>query len=195
MMQPKHFQLNPNDNHLMIDIETLGTQTLVVPIITVAANLFTMKDISDAFQIWHLEPHPESIIQYQTVRWWLQQSPIAQEAAFDLSEQQPVFEIPDMLNALSRMYKENNCQTVWCKSVMFDINHIEFYYRLYDITIPWTFRNHMEVRVMSAMLDDMEARGIYDRHSLHDPLEDCRCQIEMVQTAYAKLQPLQHTVN
>ncbi len=182
-----HKTFVPETACLMVDIETLSTTNMLAPIVAIAAVSFNMSTNNvhiESTRKWYVEPHPEAVINYQTVRWWMHQPREAQQAAFDLSEKEPLHKLEDALAELVEFYKLYSCEVIWCKGVQFDIGNIEFYLKRYAIEIPWKYNEKMDVRPYSRLLSAEQADGICANYNLHDPVDDCKCQIEMVQTVF-----------
>lgn len=182
----QHKTFKPDSNHLMVDIETLGLQETAVPLIALAAVPFKMeeKENCDPIFLWHIKPHSETKINFNTLLFWMRQNNKARQAAFGFCVSDGYHRpVQEALEALIHVYTQYECKTIWCKGLQFDMNNIEYYINMYRDILPekpWNYNDRLDVRAYSRLLTENEINEIYGRYNLHDPVQDCKAQIEVV---------------
>ena len=180
----RHNTFKPNAVHMMTDLETLSLEQQLAPIVAIAFVPFTMEKgaILDGVKSFMVTPHEQSRMDFETIKWWLFQDKAAIAASFSEDGNDEI-ELKVALEALSKTYSDFFCETLWAKSLQFDINNIEFYMDGFGIDKPWSFRDRMDTRPLGRLLTEETANDIYNKYTLHDPVQDCLCQIEFVRTA------------
>jgi len=180
MSESKIFE--PNVTHLMIDIESLGLQETCAPIISIAMVPFTMEDkVKEAnIECLFTELHPSAKIEIDAVKFWMNQNAEAKNAAFGSMYTQ-THALADALRILTEKYRIENCQTIWCRGLQFDMTNIEFYMRMYNIKIPWAYNDRLDVRPFARLLTKEIQTNIYTTYNAHNPVQDCLAQIDIVQ--------------
>jgi hypothetical protein len=129
-------------NHVMLDLETLGTTADAV-VLSIGAVRFDPS--SD-----RLGDRPEdkfygsvSIdsqlqlgrrIQEDTLLWWIQQSPEARQVFFEPKKtlEAVLLDLADWISVIPEANLE-----VWAKPAKFDIAILEHAYQQHDIDVPW----------------------------------------------------------
>ena len=172
-------------NHLMIDVETLGTAADAV-ILSVGAVKFDL--LSDQFDeegfygSISIDSNLEAgrRINEDTLLWWLKQ-PAAAQAVFHenkLPLEQTLIDLSDWLG-------DSNWK-VWSKGPSFDISMIEHAYKQFGMVPPWDFWN---ARCVRTYMDLPGAKGISapDEGIKHNALSDACQQAKTVQAIHKKI--------
>jgi len=137
-------------NHVMIDLETMGT----IPgscIVSIGAVLFDprygiiTKETFYAELDYADQQDDGLIIDESTLAWWEDQSPRAREALLGLDD------LKDSLKDLSKWLPKD--AKVWGNGATFDISILEHCYRLYKLPIPWKFWNVRDCRTVKEMFE------------------------------------------
>jgi hypothetical protein len=183
---------------LMVDIETLGKYNTSI-VLTIGAQLFDSEQ-----EGWITEPQWDMVTQShylpymnarldvdeqeaqgrttceETMRWWGNQTPEAQEEAFSLENRVPVRDALLQLSVMAR-----SCRRVWAKGIAFDYTMLEHLYEMYKLPIPWKFWDVMDARTVYRLVPK-EALGDKTVNG-HIALDDCRNQVVMLQKAFRHL--------
>ena len=167
-------------NHLMIDIETLGTSP-TAPVVSIGAVLFNIAN-GDLGRQFHVKialdlalkgRQPDS----DTIKWWMSQS---DEAKKELDG------VDGMHSALFQFsqWLKDFYGSVWSNGSCFDIVILEDLYRQYNTPIPWSFRDIKDMRTIKFL-----ARGCpIDREGTHhNALDDAIYQAKCVSWMFNNL--------
>jgi hypothetical protein len=168
-------------NHVMVDIETLGTRPGDV-ILSIGAVKFSVADgITDKFYTTISVTSSKDAglrAQKSTLEWWEKQSPEARTAAFK-------GEYP--LDAALAMFTEwlppADTAVIWGNGANFDNTLLAAAYRAVKAEVPWKFWNDRCYRTVSSMFmrTRVERVGTY-----HNALDDAATQalrlIDMAKT-------------
>lgn len=141
----------------VLDIETLGT--------TPGATILEISAWCGAQGIdFLIDPnsHPGKF-ELDTLLWWatVPEKP-AKQRAFDSSADRYGLEIA--LNRLNDFIKENEPDYFWGCSPDFDYKHLEYWYKHFQIEIPWKYYQLRDVRTIRDFLtreriDELEGRA------------------------------------
>lgn len=172
-------------NHLMIDLETLGTSTDSV-VLSVGAVKFDLEsDAIDGRGFYGSVSIDSNLeagrrIEEDTLLWWLKQPAAVQAVFFEdkLSLEQALIDLSDWLG--------DNKWIVWAKGPSFDISMLEHAYRRFGMQPPWEFWNTRCVRTYMALPG---AKGIKASTEglKHNALSDAYEQVKTVQMIHRKL--------
>ncbi|MGU3387198.1 3'-5' exonuclease [Methylobacterium sp. D53M] len=173
----------------MVDIETLGT----VPGCAILSIAYLVFDpvTGQTGACWDAKISQESCgeldlcIDPATIRWWMQQSDAARQAAF---LDGPRVGIVDALTIMAEHFREFPNRRVWAHGATFDPVMLDYVYRATTLETPWGFRDVRDTRTLFdlagiASLEPYRLAG--DVH--HDPLADCAVQVRAVVDAYRRL--------
>jgi len=166
-------------NHLMIDLETLGTG-VDSAFISIGAVFFDpeTKEQGESFYRnvdWQSCIDEGRTIDVNTIKWWFKQSNEAREAL--LVEGQA---LPFVLNEFESFIKTNSKKPiVWGNGSSFDISIMEHAYRNYINKCPWDFWNVRDVRTIK---DLSQGKYIIPNFigTKHNALADAKHQAEYV---------------
>lgn len=140
MIDSKKFQ------HIMVDIETLGTNELP-PILAVGAVEFNLQtgetgetfyynvDMKDCINVWNMKPCGE------TIKWWFDQEQEARDHLFTPHPKKLAHVLTELASFIDGRY-------VWGNGSNFDNRIIRGAYNLTGIKVPWHFRKDMDVRTL-----------------------------------------------
>ncbi|EAC2053837.1 TPA: 3'-5' exoribonuclease [Escherichia coli] len=180
--------------HLMIDLETMGTNTNA-PIVVIGAVFFDPQtgEIGPVFYIViNLTDamNTGAVPDGGTIKWWLKQSSEARAAI--LTDQ------VKLKDALSR-FREfiNECSDekfvqVWGNGATFDNAILRTSYERLDIPCPWSYHNDRDVRTIVELgkTIDFDARTVIPFEGVrHNALDDARHQAKYVSAIWQKLIP------
>ena len=172
-------------NHLMIDLETLGTSADAV-ILSVGAVKFDLEsdkiDDEGFYGSISVESNMDAgrRISEDTLLWWLKQ-PAAAQAVFHedkLPLEQALIDLSDWLG--------DSKWTVWSKGPSFDIAMVEHAYKQFGMSPPWEFWNTRCVRTYMG-LPGAKGTQASDEGVKHNALSDAYKQAKTVQMIHKKL--------
>ena len=166
--------------HTMVDIETLGT-TPDSTILTIAAQAF--NPFATGYYDQHFyaridtESQPNRTIDDGTVSWWANQPAEAQSEAFGEDNRIP---LPQALDELGKLIWHS--KMIWINGVGFDTTILEHAYRENKIKHPWSYYNVRDCRTVFGLWPELPKPP-----TSHHSLEDCRRQIDMLQSTLKHL--------
>ena len=169
-------------NHLMVDVETLSTRPDAV-ILSVAWVAFDPElCVMDPPSMYHLDRHDQDgrHIDPNTCKWWFEQSPDAfnrmsigqKDAAKTATPAEAKMQLRRALEAADH---------IWANDPDFDCTILRDWVG-YDY--KWPFWKHRSLRTIATLYPTTkDVRNNYT-FVAHDPSEDCKMQIAMVEEAY-----------
>ena len=165
---------------LMIDIEGLGTGPDTT-ILTIAAQAFDPVSNGYYKHMYYarveLEGQENRSIQQGTIEWWATQPAEAKEEAFGEDNRIPLDQALDELGQIAW-----KCKRIWANGPTYDMNILEHAYKSYGKPIPWQFYSVRDARTVYALYP-----GLPKPPTSHHALEDCRRQIDLLQTTLTHL--------
>ena len=160
--------------HIMIDLETMGTRPNA-PIISIGAVAFDKSGThTEFYDVVDLKStvHTQSVIDADTVMWWMKQSDEAR-AAFDCKR----IDIGDALSNFQSFCGRHEYKAIWGNGAAFDNVILSEAYLSYNYLNgkPWDFWEDRCYRTVKNMFPDVaiERGGTH-----HNALDDARSQAE-----------------
>lgn len=170
--------------HVMIDIETMGTGSFSA-IVSIAAVRFDFRTRQSSESIY-LPVSLQSCldaglkVDASTIMWWMEQNDEARRAL--LSDSQT--SISSALDALNDFITDTD--KVWGNSARFDLGLLENAYNILKKPIPWKYYNERDVRTLVAFAPSIKKE--YPRAGIaHNALDDCKYQIGYCYEIYKRL--------
>lgn len=179
-------------NHVMIDLETLGTRPGCV-ILSIGAVRFCpeTKRIGQTFyrnisvedsRLYHFQEDPK------TVQWWSQQAPKVRDRLLDnpVSVRAALTELDEFLCNESG-HRDRDLQ-VWCQGGSFDFPILSAAYDRLQMTQPWDFWNERDSRTFLQVAK--QTTGFMPTKlatGAHDALADATHQAREVMRAWQLL--------
>jgi exodeoxyribonuclease VIII len=164
---------------LMIDIEGLATGPDTT-IVTIAAQAFDPLGHGLFDQHYYarvtLESQPDRRIEQGTIDWWATQKE-AQAEAFAEEDRIP---LDQALDGLGRLIWHS--KRIWAQGPTYDMNILEHAYKSYNKPIPWQYYMVRDSRTVFGLWPELPKPP-----TSHHALEDCRRQIELLQTTLKHL--------
>lgn len=117
-----------------------------------------------------------------TINWWAQQSPEAQEEAFGEEDR---LSLKDSLYVLSRMAEvcgPKKHARIWSKGPTYDIMMLENAMEQVGVRIPWSFWNVRDARTVYGLCPTLNTTK--NGPISHRALDDCRRQIVLLREAF-----------
>jgi hypothetical protein len=169
--------LKSSMNDCMIDIETLGVENNSV-ILTVAAQMFNPLGSGYGDKFYYarvdLDSQPNRSITQSTIDWWSQQPEESKNEAFN---EQNRIDLRQVLAELTPMLWQSN--RIWANGITFDMNILENAFRSYAMPLPWQYYRVRDARTIYSLCADLQKYP-----ASHHALEDCRRQIDLLQTSF-----------
>lgn len=165
---------------VMIDIETLGTKPGCV-ILSIGAIQFHPKSSTYNSKTFYsvIDIGGQVIsgltVDPDTLKWWREQSIEAQEVITRGDR--------DSLSVALKYLAEfcTGANKIWAKPPDFDLAILEFAYDLTGISVPWTFRQKVDVRVIDYLANVFDIPLPDFEGVKHNAESDCVNQIRLVQ--------------
>ena len=163
-----------NQNHCMVDLETLGTHedAMIVSIGAVVFDPFASRFVilNRFHQVVQLDSQLCRTMEPSTVVWWMQQSDDARQ----------IFEYPDTtlsdaLHQFYDFYTTRKCMRVWSHGVTFDVAILNHAYRSIGLYTPWTFRDVRDTRTIYDLYPNQTELKTFFTHT-HNALQDAEDQ-------------------
>lgn len=180
-------------NHIMIDLETIGTRPGSA-ILTIGAVRFdpTAADFIDPQDDIPLSLPTETAFyrridresctflglteDWDTLSWWSRQTPEARREAFDAD---PRHDIAEVMAEFARWCGRDPFP--WSHGASFDVVLCEAAFERLGIRAPWKFWNVRDTRTLYDFTGEKPIRDRNHHHALHD----AAAQAAAVQRAYA----------
>ncbi|HAU8193203.1 TPA: exonuclease [Escherichia coli] len=182
--------------HLMIDLETMGTNTNA-PIVVIGAVFFDPQtgEIGPVFYIVISltdAMNTGAVPDGGTIKWWLKQSSEARAAI--LTDQVKLRDALSRFREFINEYSDEKFVQVWGNGATFDNAILRTSYERLDIPCPWRYHNDRDVRTIVELgkTIDFDARTVIPFEGVrHNALDDARHQAKYVTATIQKLIPSQ----
>lgn len=182
--------------HLMIDLETMGTNTNA-PIVVIGAVFFDPQtgEIGPVFYIVISltdAMNTGAVPDGGTIEWWLKQSSEARAAI--LTDQVKLKDALSRFREFINEYSDEKFVQVWGNGATFDNAILRTSYERLDIPCPWRYYNDRDVRTIVELgkTIDFDARTVIPFEGVrHNALDDARHQAKYVSAIWQKLIPSQ----
>ena len=180
--------------HLMIDLETMGTNTNA-PIVVIGAVFFDPQtgEIGPVFYIVISltdAMNTGAVPDGGTIEWWLKQSSEARAAI--LTGQVKLKDSLSRFREFINEYSDEKFVQVWGNGATFDNAILRTSYERLDIPCPWRYHNDRDVRTIVELgkTIDFDARTVIPFEGVrHNALDDARHQAKYVTATIQKLIP------
>lgn len=182
--------LNKNHpgNHVMLDLETLGTKpsSLMLTLGAVRFNPWgddsgsTLESMDTFYRRVSVDSFEglDHTIDDDTLAWWGRQTEEVREEAFAEADRH---DVRDVLRDFHRWCK--GVDAVWANGSGFDLNIIEHFCRELKRGWPWNYWQARDARTLYSLVPDLERPKVAAHHALWD----CWSQVVGVQSAFSKL--------
>ena len=165
---------------LMLDLETLSTGPDAC-ILTIAAQAFDPFGKGYFPQSYYARIDTESesarSIDNNTVEWWASQNEAAREEAFNPEDR---IDLKIALDELGKLIWKSDF--IWANGIVFDMGILEHAYKSYGMTLPFKYYKVRDARTIYSLYPDLPKPT-----TSHHALEDCRRQIDLLQTTFKHL--------
>lgn len=167
----------------MVDLETLGIERESV-ILSIGAIQFDLQtgSIGKIFKInIDLDSSLDAGLKISsgTIKWWLTQKPeILNKCFIDAKK------IEHALHDFFVFTLECNISNIWGNSAAFDLGLLKDAYNKLGKTNPWNYRDERCYRTIYSLFKTEE---IQKPLNAHDPIVDCKHQIEQLNKIWSKI--------
>lgn len=162
--------------HLMIDLETLGTAVDSV-ILSIGAVEFCLetgeigrrfyREIDlDSSVSWGLK------IDVNTLRWWIGQEDEAKVIFSDIGKVGLSTAIADL-----RDFSVNRAKYLWGNSARFDLGILHYAAKKTNVDEWWDFRDERDVRTLVGLMPEIKEAHVFEGVK-HNAVDDCLNQIK-----------------
>lgn len=167
-----------NFNHIMVDLETLGTTPGGV-ILSLGAVQFDIETGKTGSTFYKKIALADSLaagltVDAATLQWWMLQSEPAKKELFDGAEEikNVMYDFADFVD------QPDQPVYLWGNSARFDLGLLEAAYVKLRIPIPWKFRNERCLRTLVSLAPHIKQNFKWDSTlTAHNALHDCYQQI------------------
>lgn len=172
-------------NHIMIDIETMGTEPGCA-IISIAAIRFDLDgNIGASLSINNINLKSNISIglkmEIDSVLWWMRQGESAKkilEQNLDgMSINQALLELSFFIKKVIDEYPTR--YRIWAQSPRFDLAILSVAYTACDLNKPWSYKHELDTRTINYLNPDIQRKHVYSGIH-HDPYYDGINQIEIL---------------
>ncbi len=172
--QYKKMETNKKFDHIMVDIETLGSESNSA-ILSIGAVKFDINtgEVGDTFyKTISLDSCLKVglTINADTIAWWMNNSTESQKALF-LNTNLLICVLDDLSQFIT---KEDQ---VWGNSARFDLGLLQNAYNKVNLPIPWDFRKERCLRTLVSFNPDVKEHHNFT-NTKHNALDDCYNQIQ-----------------
>lgn len=179
-------------NHIMFDLETLGTSPGCV-VLALGAYAFDpagndeVHDPDPLRNFYELIDVPDQmqkglVMEWSTIQWWMKQSEEARLANFNPISWDWLLEgTAERFTSWVKTYGDD--VNVWCNGASFDFPILKAAFAKVDHDLPWSFQNERDARTIYRL-----ARVRPGRHATaHTALMDSWAQVHALQRGLAKI--------
>lgn len=166
--------------HIMIDIETLGTDAHLYPVIlSIAAVEFDTKGNTGSTFYRKIDVTDSKLLGFttstKTVEWWGKQRPEVFEEAIKHGEKIESV-LRDFTAFLDNADKD---KFVWGNSTRFDLGILHAAFSKLGQKLPWNHYNELDVRTIVFLKPKHKIHMKFEGRK-HNPVDDCKHQIKYV---------------
>lgn len=168
--------------HAMLDIETASSNTNAA-VLTIGVLLFdpmlrAMEDEPAIHIIVPFHANKGREITLDTISWWMQQNQEAQFASWVAGRSEEGITLDDMFDVLKGIF--DHADHIWANDPDFDCDILKSFMEQHGVKWKW-YRKHRSLRTIKAMHDVPHIEQI---GSVHNALDDCKYQAEVVRAVY-----------
>lgn len=172
---------------VMLDLETFGLKHGSV-IRSIGAIFFEPRSIGYGYQFYENIDKQSCLdlgmtVDPKTEAWWDQQEQSAKDALVGNTRH-----FTDAANNFHEWFKLHGGVRVWCNGANFDAPLWESVVQLIGVEAPWKYYNVRDTRTCYD-LALFNPKSLPTVGTSHNALDDCKFQINCVQTAIRKLAP------
>ena len=171
-------------NHIMLDLETLGSNPRA-PIASIGAVLFDPEEgiVEETFyRVIDIKSYDEYkdyfALDYSTVSWWMAQSSDAIRSTFVDGEKIP---LGTALDDFASFVPSRLSTLMWGNGADFDNVILAHAYDMLSINKPWSFRNNRCFRTVKNMVGTLVPFVREGTH--HNSLDDATSQAKFLMEA------------
>lgn len=166
--------------HYMIDLETLSTKTnaVILSIGIIEFDILTGNMINQLYETIDIQSCLDKGLEIDanTLKWWLSQPDIIRLEINKKGSKSIEIVLTSVSNFLSKNKTIENF-FVWGNGSSFDLSILSNAYHKCSLKIPWKFWNERDVRTIVSLAPDIKD-SIKNKGILHNPIDDCKYQIE-----------------
>lgn len=180
-------EMSKKYEHLMIDLETLGTLSDSV-ILSIGAIPFDIqtgemgKEIDFFPNVEHQLDHRK--VTWGSIKFWLSQNSDAIKA---ITEVQRSILLGTCLYLFAEFCKDHLTENFKIWGNGFDVSLLNHAYAQYNIETPWSYKNIFDCRTIVWLSKISTSKYIENTDLKHDAISDCKYQIRFVSDAFKVL--------
>jgi DNA polymerase III epsilon subunit-like protein len=171
-------------SHLMLDIETMGTESFssIVSIGAVEFDPETGETGKEFYANIDLQSCLDCglTVSASTINWWLKQS---EQARKDLTKGKVLSLAAALLEFANFCNKDYE---IWGNSARFDCGILQNAYTKLNLSLPWDYRKERCVRTLVSFRPEIKQNFVF-KGTAHNALADCYHQIGYCSEIYRSL--------
>lgn len=129
----------------MLDIETLGKGPSAAVVQIGICGFDLRGGAVGEPQSWRVRPHRDSVMDYDTVRWWMQQSQEARDSVFFGGD---IIAPEVALQQLGLVIGGEPSINIWAMPPEFDVTIMASLYRMCGLNPPWAYNATRDLRTL-----------------------------------------------
>lgn len=185
-------------NHIMLDLETMGTGNNAA-IVAIGAVAFDPSDYivrpTDPLYAFYAPVSLESsvaaglTIDVSTILWWMKQSEEARRSTFESSCPSTLRVALGLFSfwAAPHISKTGDSFGLWGNGATFDNVVIRSAFKAVDLPVPWSFRQDKCYRTLVNLLPESRRPKFEPYGTAHNALDDAIAQARHLQKVYKEL--------
>lgn len=184
---------------IMVDMETLGVRDTseILSLGAVVFDPFTRQTKEELLEAsfyacptYTDEDSKHFTYDQSTIDWWGEQS----DNAMRVIDAGPHVPVRELLNLFSEFWKSHDAVQIWAKPPSFDVDKLEHHFRVFNMYVPWNFRNVFDVRTVLMQGEYLaNFKPNYPEGGIpHYALDDAIAQALMVQEVHEVLRGLRN---
>lgn len=165
--------------HLMIDIETMGTQ-VNAPICSIGAVGFDLATGEIFPKKFYMVINLQSCFDKglkpdaSTIKFWMEQPEEVRAKLF-----KEAYPLKQVLEEFQTWFKLQGFKYVWGNSASFDLGIMKIAYKVCGLTEPWSHWDELDCRTIVHLNPEIKMNRKKPLGA-HDPLVDCEFQISYI---------------
>ena len=173
-------------NHVMLDLETLGTKPGCV-ILSIGACVFDPRtgpiDLEHFYTTLNIDEQIQNghAVDSSTEEWWKNQN----QAAWDQATKDPK-PVKESLINFTKWWASNRGTYIWSQGSNFDGPLIEALFHSFGLLEPWKFYNTRDTRTVYQMCK-IDTKSLRREGTYHNALDDALHQARLIAMAVQKI--------
>ncbi len=177
---------------LMIDIETLSTETPKAAVISIGYLMFKPNNSKNGYYYSRLviidqgENFNNRYVNWDTIKWHMS----LPEGTNSYLNTDNIVSLKQALIDLVNYIKKHKPNRIWTNGICFDISILEDCFKQFSIKVPWKYNQTSDARTMYKICNlqktDYDIAKPIIKGNTHNPLYDCKMQVNLLKLCLRK---------